>query len=114
MSTRLEHLPHIPTHGKRPTHVKNRRFTLVCALLVGLAGCDEVYQSWPPEATAAEARYTIDHEVPSTPEKVVWGWFPIDKEPVLRVAPATPHAVGFLALSCTFARSLVLWKHRTR
>ena len=26
-----------------------------------------------------------DHHVPSTPENVVWGWFPIDREPVLTV-----------------------------
>ena len=26
-----------------------------------------------------------DHFVPSTPENVAWGWFPIDKEPVLRM-----------------------------
>ncbi|WP_162883849.1 acetamidase/formamidase family protein [Chromatocurvus halotolerans] len=38
-------------------------------------------------AAAVATGYTIDHEVPSTPENLVWGWFPIDKEPVLRVAP---------------------------
>ncbi|MDE2982193.1 MAG: acetamidase/formamidase family protein [Gemmatimonadota bacterium] len=32
--------------------------------------------SQPPEA---------DHFVPSTPENLNWGWFPIDKEPVLRM-----------------------------
>lgn len=32
--------------------------------------------SQPPEA---------DHFVPSTPEHLSWGWFPIDKEPVLRM-----------------------------
>ncbi len=32
-------------------------------------------------AQAVEA----DHFVPSTPENVSWGWFPIDKEPVLRM-----------------------------
>ena len=26
-----------------------------------------------------------DHHVPSTPDNVVWGWFPIDREPVLTV-----------------------------
>lgn len=28
-----------------------------------------------------------DHFVPSTPQNVSWGWFPIDKEPVVRVEP---------------------------
>ena len=32
--------------------------------------------SQPPEA---------DHFVPSTPENLSWGWFPVDKEPVLRM-----------------------------
>ena len=27
----------------------------------------------------------VDHFVPSTPENVSWGWYPIEKEPVLRV-----------------------------
>jgi acetamidase/formamidase len=26
-----------------------------------------------------------DHYVPSTPENVSWGWYPLDKEPVLRI-----------------------------
>ena len=33
-----------------------------------------------------------DHFVPSTPDNVTWGWFPIDKEPVLRVQSGRPFA----------------------
>ncbi len=41
----------------------------------------------PPEMRSADAAAEADHFVPSTPENVAWGWFPIDKEPVLRVQP---------------------------
>jgi acetamidase/formamidase len=65
-----------------------RGTVLTCALLIGLAGCGAGDDGGPPAADAAGATaYTIDHEVPSTPENVVWGWFPTDAEPVLRVAP---------------------------
>ncbi len=40
-----------------------------------------------PEMRSAEPAGEVDHFVPSTPENVVWGWFPIDREPVLRVRP---------------------------
>lgn len=37
----------------------------------------------PPTSTTQPIE--ADHFVPSTPENVAWGWFPIDKEPVLRM-----------------------------
>ena len=40
-----------------------------------------------PEMRSAEPAGEADHFVSSTPENVAWGWFPIDKEPVLRVQP---------------------------
>ena len=40
-----------------------------------------------PEMRSAEPAGEAEHFVPSTPENVAWGWFPIDKEPVLRVEP---------------------------
>ena len=33
----------------------------------------------------ADPALEVDHFVPSTPENVSWGWYPIDKEPVLRI-----------------------------
>ena len=42
------------------------------------SGTDDAGQ---PSARPAEA----DHFVPSTPENLNWGWFPTDKEPVLRM-----------------------------
>jgi len=39
-----------------------------------------------PAAGAVRAQEPApDHHVPSTPENVVWGWFPVDREPVLTV-----------------------------
>ena len=39
------------------------------------------------EASVAEAgEIEADHFLPSRPETLNWGWFPIDKEPVLRIA----------------------------
>ena len=40
-----------------------------------------------PEMRSADPAAEADHFVPSTPGNVSWGWFPIDKEPVLRVKP---------------------------
>ncbi len=50
------------------------------------AGC-----ATPPaetEPTPAQNRFAeTDHFVPSSPENTSWGWFPIDREPVVRAAP---------------------------
>ena len=40
-----------------------------------------------PAAGGPPAPHPADHFVPSTPGNLSWGWFPIDKEPVLRVRP---------------------------
>jgi acetamidase/formamidase len=48
---------------------------------LALAACDAV-----GDAPRAEGPVEADHFVPSRPETVSWGWFPIDKEPVLRMA----------------------------
>ncbi len=70
------------------THRRTRRTAFGCALVVGIAGCGVGDESGDSAAGASEATgFTIDHEVPSTPENLVWGWFPTDAEPVLRVAP---------------------------
>lgn len=58
---------------------------LGCAAALALTGCGG---GTPDDASASDqtAAIEVDHVVPSTPENLVWGWFPIDKEPVLRVA----------------------------
>ena len=50
-------------------------------------GGDEGDASAPEASGGGPAVAEADHFVPSTPENVAWGWFPIDKEPVLRVQP---------------------------
>ena len=58
-----------------------RTFALGCALALACA---------PPEYenTGDGGAETIvaDHILPSRPETLNWGWYPIDKEPVLRIA----------------------------
>ena len=38
-----------------------------------------------PESGVLRESIEADHFVPSRPETVSWGWYPIDKEPVLRI-----------------------------
>ncbi len=60
---------------------RSRLWALGCALALGCAprGSDD--------EAVAEARETeADHFLPSRPETLNWGWFPIDREPVLRIA----------------------------
>lgn len=58
----------------------------VALLLAGLASACGPGGTEPADASAArQAVPTPDHVVPSTPENLVWGWFPTDREPVLRM-----------------------------
>ena len=63
-----------------------RGWILAAAVAAGCAAPET-----EPEQTGADAvpaaPLEADHFVPSSPENVSWGWFPIDKEPVLRVQP---------------------------
>ncbi len=54
-----------------------------------LAACGGARDGTEAPAAVAEpsGAPAADHFVPSTPENVVWGWFPTDREPVLRVQP---------------------------
>ncbi|MDE3261373.1 MAG: acetamidase/formamidase family protein [Acidobacteriota bacterium] len=53
------------------------------------AGCAAPEAEPEPSAAGAvpAAPLEADHFVASSPENVSWGWFPIDREPVLRVRP---------------------------
>ena len=57
-----------------------------CAAPGSESGAEEGSAS-TPEMRSADPAPEADHFVPSTPGNVSWGWFPIDKEPVLRVQP---------------------------
>ena len=63
-----------------------RGWFLAAALAAGCAAPEA-----EPEQSGAGAVPTApleaDHFVPSSPANVSWGWFPIDREPVLRVRP---------------------------
>ena len=52
-----------------------------CLLVVLTAGC--VVEQTPNQE--AEIEVAVDHFVGSTPENVSWGWFPVDKEPILTI-----------------------------
>ena len=63
-----------------------RGWILAAAVAAGCAAPEA--EPEPPDAGAVPAApLEADHFVPSSPENVSWGWFPIDKEPVLRVRP---------------------------
>ena len=68
--------------------------TAAALVAVLVAACAPSQDAGDPDAAsqigadaAADQTMETDHFVPSTPENVSWGWFPIDKEPVLRVQP---------------------------
>jgi len=69
-----------------PTLRPARGWILAAAVAAGCAAPEA-----EPEQTGADAvpaaPLEADHFVPSSPENVSWGWFPIDKAPVLRVQP---------------------------
>ncbi|MDE2882531.1 MAG: acetamidase/formamidase family protein [Acidobacteriota bacterium] len=63
-----------------------RGWILAAAVAAGCAAPEA--EPEPSDAGAVPAApLEADHFVPSSPENVSWGWFPIDKEPVLRVRP---------------------------
>lgn len=56
--------------------------------VLALAGCATSEQPADDRAPAEPARHAsfeVDHRVASRPENLSWGWFPIDKEPVLTI-----------------------------
>ncbi|NNM31976.1 MAG: amidase [Gemmatimonadetes bacterium] len=59
-----------------------QRATLFLACAATACGASES----GPDGVESPDSPTPDHVLPSTPENVSWGWFPIDKDPVLRVS----------------------------
>ena len=64
-------------------------WVLAAALAAACAPPQAGTETGEPGVTQAEggpgAPFPADHFVPSTPGNLSWGWFPIDREPVLRV-----------------------------
>ena len=74
---------------KNPTSRSVVRTRLLPACLAVAAACappaDQVASGTDAVEQASAQPAEPDHFVPSTPENLNWGWFPTDKEPVLRV-----------------------------
>ena len=68
-------------NGRLRGNRMNPALTL-CVLVTLLSSCAETMPAIPQ---AAPGEIPADHFVPSRPETVVWGWYPIDKTPVLTI-----------------------------
>ena len=66
-----------------------------CLLVVLTAGC--VVEQTPNQE--AEIDVAVDHFVVSTPENVSWGWFPVDKEPILTIQSGEVVTIDALSLA---------------
>ena len=62
----------------RPSRASLLHFLSCIAMLVATACAG-------PDSSAAGESIEADHFVPSRPETVSWGWYPIDKEPVVTI-----------------------------
>ena len=61
---------------------------MVIPLVAALAACGQGAADPGQEGSSPsndELPLQVDHTVPSTPDNVSWGWYPADKEPVLRI-----------------------------
>ena len=54
----------------------------LCVVVATMIACAQLVPAAPQ---AASDEIQADHFVPSRPETVVWGWYPIDKTPVLTI-----------------------------
>ena len=55
-------------------------------LVVGIGVTTVAMAMYAAPPDAAGAAQPTEHFVPSRPETVSWGWFPLDKPPVLTIA----------------------------
>ena len=61
--------------------------TILVTTLVAACGAPPGGETAPGDAAQGEGpAVEADHFLPSRPETTNWGWYPIDKEPVLRIA----------------------------
>ena len=70
-------------------HLSACRLTFLCMVMLGDTACAEPDAGTTAGSSSAESNTAgsieADHFVPSRPETVSWGWYPIDKEPVLTI-----------------------------
>lgn len=84
-----------PTHfGSYPTQVRSLRVRgqsgiglTVALVLLGGSACQHGGAPRPDVPAKGVGEIEVDHFVRATPENVSWGWFPIDKGPVITVRP---------------------------
>lgn len=68
------------TSSAHPTRLGTPLLLGASTLLLAATAC-----TVPGDATEPQEAVQSDHFVPATPENLNWGWFPIDKDPVLTV-----------------------------
>jgi len=71
--------------------------TLLTGLIVLPACTPRSDGSGRPDGRTSEAAIEVDHVVLSTPENLSWGWFPVDKPPVVTVRPGETVEIHALA-----------------
>jgi acetamidase/formamidase len=71
--------------GSCATSVRPRMALTVALVLLTASACHLEDRSARNPATNGAGAIAVDHVVRATPENLSWGWFPIDKEPVLTV-----------------------------
>jgi acetamidase/formamidase len=73
-----------PIHSEWSAASVRLRIALTCTLLLAAAPACQLENTSPPDPVgSAPANIKVDHTVRATPENVSWGWFPVDKAPVL-------------------------------
>lgn len=64
-----------------PFHLPSRLALVPCLISLAIVGC-----AAPEGMSSADGGGEVDHVVPSRPETLTWGDFPLDREPVLHMS----------------------------
>ena len=82
------HLGSYATPVGSPAHRGHSGIGLTVALLLSTASACRPSLGPPFRSVANDAKaIQVDYVVRATPENLSWGWFPVDKEPVITVRP---------------------------
>ena len=79
--------PYTTQVGPRADRGRSRIGLTVSVVLSAAIACHAGGDSTRDTVTEGAGVIGVDHVVPATPENLSWGWFPIDKEPVITVRP---------------------------
>lgn len=71
----------------RPGRVRGRSGTglALAVLLLAVSACQHGVGQPRDSMVKGAGTIEVEHVVPATPENLSWGWFPIDKEPVITI-----------------------------